>query len=481
MTTDEFLGNTIINKYQSIYPLLRLMLNRMEDVINNGIEASTILFWPESYTLHDKITIKEKIAIASGFAPYYIHRLLVNTAEKKKDSIKHDSSNILFSDTILDSDRYSEFQKKLKKREDIVGISTIWNHRLSRRVPWKFARAIYLDGSIIEKKTREEILVLFEVLLTIKQSEKKCEVDNEVLMQQLEVVKTIFNNRIEVIKQLLNDFKVRLYITANPYRVEEILIIMSCKLMGIVTCEWLHHSYFTLKIPLKEDIRKYVFEDDYGKLSFTDRLYVWCEADKKWIDKYVVIHSESNDLPLIKVVGSPEIDRDDIKNNMRKFKRKNAVIFFVPTNSHFSTGDEKVNLTILKKRIYSQLLRLKKINNAEIYIRFHPGLRSDDFDGEQEFCKKIGFHILNDNRKSFIKGLCISSIAITTVSAALFVAENYGCTCYAIKQENNTDYDFIDRSIKMINIDDIPNINAGINDTNKIDDTVKMDVLLSPL
>lgn len=465
MTTKEFIGNDLYLKYRNIYPLVRLLLSRMDFTQKSDEKIFGYFFSYDGGGLSEQRTIRGKAAFLSGLIPYIINSFK-NTKRKKEEKI-------LISDTLLNSERYSYFQRECLKNKQVIGISVVLNHRISKHVK-KYTRSMNMGVSITGGRLKKEILKTYRLLVNIYEKKSTCQEHYEIINEQFAVLDRLFQRRLNVIKRQLLKNNVRLYITCNQYRIEEILLITACHELGIRTKEWSHHAYSTLHINLRKN--EGAFSDGDNRFVYADEMCVWDKADIVWLKKYDTIEGLLESDVKISVVGSPEIEKSTVQKEICKYKRKNQIAFFVPSISPKNLA-ENSQLEKRKQEIFYQLFNLSKKNNMKVIVRYHPGVDLKKLESDMNLCKKYGFEVDDNSRDSFVKIISSSKAVLGYHSASLVVAYNYGAKSYSINLYHKEKFDFCGVPIHEVEINEIGNISNFISDGSIAEDAMNLALL----
>lgn len=466
MTTKEFIGSELYSKYRSIYPLVRLLLSRMDFVQKSDEDILGYFFSFDGGALSEQRTIREKIAFLSGLIPYSINSF--KNIKRKKEK------KILISDTLLNSERYPYFQKKCLINKQVIGISVVLNHRISKRVKKKYTRSMNMGVSITGRKLKKEILKTYRLLLDIYENGCTCQEHFKIVNEEFAVLNRLLQQRLNVIKRELRKNNVGLYITCNQYRIEEILLITACYELGIKTKEWSHHAYSTLHIDPRKNAE--VFSDGDNRFVYADEMCVWNRADIVWLKKYDTIEGLLKTDVKINVAGSPEIERFAVQEELYKHKRENLIAFFVPSISPRNLAKDE-QLEKKKQEIFCRLYELSQKNNLKVIVRYHPGVDVKKLKSDMTLCKKYGFEIDDNSRNSFVKIISSAKAVFGCHSAALVVAYNYGAKSYSINLYHKKEFDFCGVPINEVEIEEIDKISNFNVDCPIAEDAMKLDVL----
>ncbi len=430
MTTEEFYGEYLVNKYKSIYPLMRLVTYRL-DAFELKDPKSLLFYYDGGWGK----SIKSLLYPFSGLARYF-----------KKKSGSGDI-HVLLSDTILKSSRYGMLIDRIKKGNELIGgICTWYNCGYLNRNCVLLDKNICLGKYIIPKKLKAEISNLYDYFDNMLKLGLKCEDDLEYVDSKLNYINKMIVEALEKTKKELTRRNVKLYITCNQYSVDECIMIMASRQLGIKTKEWQHHSCYLYPKPCKPYEKIYNslrFDENSQKYACVEVESLWSRADVNWMNKWGCDFICGKNAKY-EIVGGLEIDENKIIQYINKYK-KNGIIFFVPEAVFFDYD------STIKKRLNNQLEKLSNKYNLKVYIRFHPGEVQEDY---VKLCDEYGFEILQDTYEELIRGICSSWIGFGYCTSAIDVAKNYGLKMYQLDLFDEN-FEIRGTSVETVRIEEI--------------------------
>lgn len=443
-----------MKRYEELSPLLYLLLYRMDTGHFPEDKLRQMLFRYDG----DVLGTEKKISLRSCYhwLKYYfsgwIKYFKIKTEqmiESKEEEARlfNRGGGYLISDTIFYIDRYDALNEKLKKMSGVYGIYS------SKSTKRKTVKGLFLGHSVTGIKLHHEILRFHKWMMKLSNNGNILEDYSAEADQRLARLNKLVMNRVRKLENLLRGQGIRCYITINQYDVREVLIVMACRSLGIVTKELQHHPYSIIssKIPsLEKDIQQR-FEDDSKKYVWVDEMNLWLEEDLVWIQSQNNIRSVWEVPVIYRVVGCPEINKDEIHKNIAKINRTGGIIIFVP--SYDTTSKEiMADFSERRKKLYDAVYSLSQREGVEVVVRYHPGKYATM--EERRLFDQYGFKLCSDKRDELIHWLCKATVAFSWNSSVMITARNYGVKCFQVILYD----DEISPVKDQISIDEIANL-----------------------
>lgn len=460
MTSEEFVGTELRQKYDDIWPVIKLILYRIDASGKSGL-FSYDGTWPENTSVKGRVLRP----IRAFF--YFI---------KKCTSPSVAADGIYASDTLLESDRYKGLLKELYEKHNIIGSCAFYNvdkesvskkGELEKKI-WD-SRRLFFCESVSGNAVKLGAENTYDLFLRLIQESKVCEDEKARVDDTLKELRRAVLCRLEEIGAYLQKEKVKCFITTNQYNLRDVITIMACRKVGIWTKELSHHQNCT--IALEEwSMTDYVFQE--RPFSCVNESCQWSEADQEYCLKHKRVTALYGDLRY-NVVGCPEVAKSEYIKNSSAYCKENAVLIFMPTlyffaqkeagSLHEPTQEDFQRAADGIKVLLEKICVWAKRSRATVYVKYHPSESKVRIDADREIIDACGFTVIS-TRAEFVKAVCESRIAIGCATSALSVALTYGCKCYDIMMKETKTFDFCGINITQIKLDDIDDISFDIDE-----------------
>lgn len=417
---DEILGEQFVIKYKDIYAILRLIYYRTETRGKEGI-FSYDGDYSDTYSV--LIFLKSVRKSIVYLVKYFFHK----RARKPQ---------AFLSDTFLTLDRYDEVMSEIMDTQSVCASFTVKDcglrnifglNGLNKRRMEK--RTVFLGSSVAGYRLKRAVEKWFEFLLFLIDNGETCSMHVDKTGLLLEEISKETNKRICKIVKVLKREQVNLFITINQYNLKDLLLIIACRKLNIVTKELYHCSNCVVALP------------DKGKRmldNYTDELCAWNLSELRYIEKYITIVPILNNCK-VTITGSPELSYYYMTENMKKYKKRDAIILFVPTYPIFLkreyrdviSEEDRQYLRGRKRAIFDGIHTLASREGLDVYLRYHPIEPEMIVEDDREIANLYSFNVLSKSREDLIKGLCWSKYAFSCMSSVLLSALAYKCECYS--------------------------------------------------
>ena len=457
MTAEEFIGDSLFQKYKDIWPIVRLILF----LCSEKMESALFLYdlgAPGSTTTIHRIVMP---------ARYLLYQMRKQFARRPKEM------GIFLSNTILEIDRYRGMLDELYTNYDVVASGAVSDF-IHRPVPelgllnWKIflSRRLFFGKSLAGEVLKNSVKNLQSLFVKLIKENRVCSTEFEKVDEALRILQDTAHERIDEISLLLKEAGVKCYITVNSNYLGDMIAIMACRKAGIWTKELSHHTWCLMELDYWKSIDDWLYSDHGKKLSFVNESCQWSIAEKQYCEKYNSFHAIYNDLR-ISVTGCPEVTQAEFSKNIKKYPKTDAIVVFVPSipyiggNGTIPQGDPEMlqKITSNNFNMYRKVALLAEKYHMKVYVRYHPSEEKCHFKQEKELLAALGFELLSTSREDFIRAICTSRIAIGCMTSAFIPALIYGCKCYNLAYGGeNRKFDYCGLDIHNISLNQILDI-----------------------
>lgn len=437
----NFLGQELIEKYESVLPLLALCEYRMFTYKAYG--DFSMMFNTENNSVFTSV-------YRTALYPFYYLNSFFNKLEK--------SEKVFLSATILCSDRYIDLIKETQSKHSVASACIasdipIYSGKISfiKYIKNLFASGLNFTGlagfTLTGRKLKKTVIKWLEFCKSNEDINQYNFHEADAILSQLS---NLYTKKVASTAQKLSGQKISCYITINQYNIRDLIIIHACKALGIVTKQLEHHASRFM----------YNIYDGVKPLRycFVDQICCWNDSEvdfHKKIYNYQVFLSETN--PQIYSVGNPEISYSKACESLEKYPLENKVIFMV--SGLLDTADpERVEGQLkFRNEIYRRLYKLSEEKGYKIRVRYPPGLDMDVRHQEENMLKKYGFEISPSDRRTLMSDICSSKAVIGTISSVLGLCALMGKDVYKIAGEKE-EYYITDKNIRVLPVNRIESI-----------------------
>ena len=398
----------------------------------------------------------------------------------KESKIKGDNK-VLISDTLLCLDRYSDLLLEMMPEYNVVSYLKTGDCWRSNKYlkgmdakRWE-TRSIYVGDSVPEKGVEEcvrEIRLFFDYL---KDNGNVCLDFRDEAERLFSKLLYETNKRVLFLIRKFKKHQIKQFITINQYNLRDVITIMACRKIGIISKELSHYSYCIT--PIDHNLNTSEFYKD--KFFYTNECYVWNEAEKQWYENYVKIYNNIfGDRIRIIVSGCPEITYKHFKYIASKKDKKNSIVFFVPSVEYIE-GDYYNSMEI-RRLYFGEILKLSKRLGCKVYVRYHPSEPNDNIKMEANIISKYGFEVCTNDKDRLNECLCESVIAITCKSSVASIAHIFGCKVYNIVF-NEEQYDYMGIDIENVKLNEISYIDYPMQNKFYPEECINAKLLINPV
>ena len=461
MKIEEFLGE-YYNEYGDIYPIIRLILYRID------IRGKEGLFTYDEI-LGSKPGKRQIMLAPLRFLGYGFLKITNSSGYGRKQR------NVFVSDTFLKINRYEPLFEELNNSCKLVSALSVGGIGLKhffRNFYKNRLRIMDFGLSVSGSKLKKAVDNIFDYFMELLKENKTCSQDQKVrlLLEELRV------EAVERIDYLAGKFirsGIDLFLTINQFNLRDVITIMACRKAGIWTKELCHYSNLAEFIAdpaaiwngirdLGSDSKEnYYFPNSNETFMFVHETCQWSSNDAEFFRKYRGIKNIFGENLKITGIGCPEITLKTVKE--KKWRNKeNVLTIFVPVavlflgekiKNNFSKKDIE-GVKEWSKKLYDDIKIVADRAQLEVWVRFHPSDPACFIESDKETIEKNGFKILTLERKGFDEAVELSKYIITSCSSAMTIANIFGCKCYCINYFGE-EYDFCGMDIIEVKEKDI--------------------------
>lgn len=465
MVAQEFIGKRLFQKYEDIYPVVRLVLYRCDP------DGEGALF-PHDGDWSKTASVKHRLLNAARCVLYPMRKIF--SSSPRRDTI-------FLSDTMLRIDRYRGLLAELYANCDVVASGAVSNI-INRPIPgmgelnWKIfcSRKLFFGESVSGWTVKSAARELRNLFVELIEENRVCDDEFERVDRCLGMLRTAVNQRIDELGLVLKKARVKCFVTINAYNLRDVLTVMACRKAGIWTKELSHHMWCLISLDFfREESLAYWFLRDHGKAFLpVNESCQWSGPEKIFCEKYGVFDPLYSDLQ-ISVVGCPEVTRAEFEKNTAQYPKEDAIVIFVPAIARLGEGGilpgggvEQLQKIMCKNfELFRKTALLAEKYHMKVYVRHYPPEQKYIPEEEKELLKALGFELLSASREDFLKAVCASKVAIGHMTSALTYALIYGCRCYnLVIGGKDQRFDYCGLNIHDIKIDQIPDLSLDISE-----------------
>lgn len=464
MNADEFLGEEIITKYNEIYPILRLILYRIDTVGRNGFNGY------DGRNPDDKIGLLRNIDKFTGKINYLF------SCRINRKYLEGSQPVILLSETAFRIGRYKEMLDEVLDCGSVYRLCSESNCTLSsilRESKLKKSRypivSISMGESVAGIRLKRSAYSVFDCFVKLLNEGKTCLECIEEVQKLLDALLDAVTERISFLCNVIRDNKIQIFVTFNPYHLSDYIVMMSCKKMNVSRVVYFHYGLAHAPMWSEEQLKAHYtgmkLIQDGMTWDLYDVLYFWSQADLEWWKKHGKSKNWYGESVGLKVMGCPEVTKEMVNYYRKKYPRKNLITISAPMCDMFSdvfdsargikpTESDLKELVEWKKHIYYEFYLMAKKNHVDVCVRYHPSEPVFSRKLDKEIFEKYGFAVSEDSREGLYKSVCESIATFGHTTSFSVVSSVFGAKTVLLNLDNS-EYDLCGLPMDLITLEEV--------------------------
>ena len=314
--------------------------------------------------------------------------------------------------------RFPFLSKRVAEDAHVYQFVTALNIDLAEKTPAH--NSIRLDHLFYKRGIGKNLSKLCEDL---RECVKQDKIFNIVSLEDtVDKTERALEDLVESLVALLKDLKIEQFVSAFSDRYDEVLICEACRRLGIPSKE-ISHGINAHRLEKSDNIVP----------NNAQYFYVWSEQYFRGLSGF-------GEIERARVCGYPKYSQQQIEKLKATYRTKKQVTYFSQANYDVgSTTSYRLTPHYIqrekefRKRVFEELLRIKKELGYKILVRYHQGeVASNNCDrtNEKEVIQEMGFEV---SRNLFDKDFFESEYCIGINTSCLYEAYVMGKKVFQLK------------------------------------------------
>ena len=459
LTANEFLGgDSFVKKYEYIYPIIRLILYRLDTWGRSGLNPY------DGKNPEDRLDIKHKLLAMSGKFFYCFYRLC---CREKSDS------NIMLSETIFKIGRYKHMNKELLQNKSVYRFCSeancsAWSIIKDRQTgfQWKMLTPLYVQDSVTGKRVKKAAYATFDFFETLLKDNKKCKEEETTVNMLVDELQAAVIERVDFLCGIIQKRNIQAFVTFNQYNLSDFIFMMACKKMNVKRKVYFHYGFAHAPVRSNASYISELWADDKQSWDVNNELCFWTKSDILWWEKHGKKENWYGEKMKLQVIGCPEVTKSLLGSYRKKYPKSNIVTVSAPMcaafSNKFDNGVKNVTYTTSdleelkkwKKNIYYQFYKMAEKNNVKVNIRYHPSEPIFSRELDKDLMEEFGFSISEDTREGLFKSASESIATFGHSTSFSVISYIFGAKTVLIDLDD-VEYDLCGYNMDIVQVEDI--------------------------